>query len=82
MSELVYCLSNLLILFNDQIIKRNLESASRTSVDKIKLWLAVVEYSEVFCELSVQKLWGKTAKWIVVVSIQIFKYCDSLVAGN
>lgn len=43
-------------------------------VEKIKLWLTIVEYSEVFLELSAKKLWGTTGKWLVVVSIQTFKY--------
>ncbi|XP_066145034.1 peroxisomal membrane protein PEX16 [Euwallacea fornicatus] len=72
-SELVYCISNLLILFNDRIIKHNLHLNSPKAIEKIKLWLAIVEYSEVFCELSVQKFWGKTGKWIVIVAIQVFK---------
>ncbi|XP_050308138.1 peroxisomal membrane protein PEX16 [Anthonomus grandis grandis] len=72
-SELIYCLSNLLVLLNDNIIRKNVNSTLKSSVDKIKLWLSVVEYSEVFCELSVQKIWGNTGKWIVVVAIQVFK---------
>ncbi|XP_030755671.1 peroxisomal membrane protein PEX16 [Sitophilus oryzae] len=71
-SELVYCLSNLVVLFNDRIIRKSFGEGS-TAVEKIKLWLTVVEYSEVFCELSFQKLWGKTGKWFIIVVIQIFK---------
>ncbi|KAF7267492.1 hypothetical protein GWI33_019289 [Rhynchophorus ferrugineus] len=52
LSELIYCLSKLLVLFNDCIIRKSFE---------------------VFCELSVQKLWGKTGKWFIVVVIQVFK---------
>lgn len=74
MSELVYCLSNLLVLFNDNIIKKARTIQINDSVEKIKLWLTVVEYSEVFFELSAKKLWGTTGKWLVVISIQIFKY--------
>ncbi|KAL1509179.1 hypothetical protein ABEB36_003955 [Hypothenemus hampei] len=73
LSELVYCLSNLLILFNDNIIRQSLYLKVKNSVEKIKLWLAIVEYSEVFCELSAQKLWGNTGKWIIIITIQAFK---------
>lgn len=73
MSELVYCLSNLLVLFNDNIIKRAGRIDIYDSVQKIKLWLTVIEYSEIFFELSAKKLWGSTGKWFVVISIQTFK---------
>lgn len=72
-SELVYCLSNLLVLFNDGVIKQSMQLKSEATVEKIKVWLAIVEYSEVFCELSVQKLWGNTGKWTLIVAIQVFK---------
>lgn len=72
-SELVYCLSNLLVMFNDQIIRRARNMDPNATVDKIKLWLTVVEYSEVFCELSAKKLWGTRGKWILIISVQIFK---------
>ncbi|KAJ8944781.1 hypothetical protein NQ318_003649 [Aromia moschata] len=72
-SELILCLSNLLVMLNDSIIKKNWQIDSSTPADRVKLWLTVVEYSEVFCELSAKKLWGTAGKWIVIVSIQVFK---------
>lgn len=72
-SELVYCLSNLLVLFNDTIIKKAGKFDISDAVEKIKLWLTVIEYSEVFFELSAKKLWGSTGKWLVIVSIQTIK---------
>lgn len=72
-SELVYCLSNLLVLLNDTIIKKAGKFDISDSVEKIKLWLTVIEYSEVFFELSANKLWGSTGKWLVIVSIQTIK---------
>ncbi|XP_018563726.1 peroxisomal membrane protein PEX16 [Anoplophora glabripennis] len=73
-SELVYCLSNLLVMFNDIIIKKNYcQMHSTNSAEKLKLWLTIIEYSEVFCELSAKKLWGVTGKWIIIVCIQVFK---------
>ncbi|CAG9856578.1 unnamed protein product [Phyllotreta striolata] len=74
LSELIYCLSNLLVMFNDRIIKKANELHDcQSTVEKIKLWLTVVEYSEVFCELSARKIWGSTGKWVVIICIQIFK---------
>lgn len=72
-SELVYCLSNLLVLFNDGIIRKSISLKVANTAEQIKLWLTVVEYSEVFCELSVQKIWGRSGKWLLIVAIQVFK---------
>lgn len=61
-------------MFNDRIIKKKYcQVDSTSSEEKLKLWLSIVEYSEVFCELSAKKIWGITGKWIVIVCIQVFK---------
>nr|XP_018897091.1 PREDICTED: peroxisomal membrane protein PEX16 [Bemisia tabaci] len=74
-SELVYSLSNLLVLFNDRIIakSRNLASPTITSAETLKTWLTVLEYSEVFIELSCYKVFGKRGKWAIILSTQILK---------
>ncbi|XP_050506669.1 peroxisomal membrane protein PEX16 [Diabrotica virgifera virgifera] len=77
-SELIYCLSNLLVMFNDRIIKKAQKVHSNSTAETIKLWLTVIEYSEVFCELSANRIWGNTGKWIVIVSIQVFKCISRL----
>jgi peroxin-16 len=43
------------------------------SGEKLKTWLTVLDYSEVFIEVSVRKLWGEKGKWLIIVVLQIFK---------
>ncbi|XP_059482069.1 peroxisomal membrane protein PEX16 [Neocloeon triangulifer] len=78
LSELVYLLSNLLVLFNDRIIR----SARLTTIEngrKIKTFLTVIEYSEVFLEIAARRLWGQRGKWIIVAIVQSFKCLSRLV---
>ncbi|CAH0560429.1 unnamed protein product [Brassicogethes aeneus] len=78
-SELVYCLSNLLVFFNDSILNKAKHINLPSSGDTIKVWLTIVEYSEVFFELSAMKLWGKAGKWLVIVAVQVFKCISRLI---
>ncbi|KAJ9601074.1 hypothetical protein L9F63_000809 [Diploptera punctata] len=73
LSELVFSLSNLLVLYNDHIISSSRRLRSVGSGDRLKTWLTVVEYSEVFIEISAKRLWGDKGKWIIVVILQLFK---------
>ncbi|XP_076756525.1 peroxisomal biogenesis factor 16 [Xylocopa sonorina] len=74
-SELLYSLSNLVVLFNDLLMysgKRvHLKFAQFES--KIKIWLTVVEYTEALFEISAKKLWGSSGRWFIITTIQIFK---------
>ncbi|XP_053171119.1 peroxisomal biogenesis factor 16 [Scomber japonicus] len=74
-SELVYSASNLLVLFNDSILRKGLRCALHVSVSQQRLltWLSVLEYVEVFLEMGSCKLWGDTGRWMVIGLIQIFK---------
>lgn len=56
-SELIYSASNLLILFNDLIIRSSYHKLESHG-DKIKIFLSVLEYSEVFLEISAKSAWG------------------------
>ncbi|XP_044747863.1 peroxisomal membrane protein PEX16 [Coccinella septempunctata] len=78
-SELVYCLSNLLILYNDRIISELRQLNTFKSGEKLKLYLTVLEYSEVFLELSAQKKWGEKGRWLVICVIQLFKCISKLI---
>ncbi|XP_011608092.2 peroxisomal biogenesis factor 16 [Takifugu rubripes] len=74
-SELVYSASNLLVLLNDSILRKDLRWISSMSVSQQRLltWLSVLEYVEVFVEISTCKLWGEVGRWLVIALIQILK---------
>uniref|UniRef100_H3CGN5 Peroxisomal membrane protein PEX16 n=1 Tax=Tetraodon nigroviridis TaxID=99883 RepID=H3CGN5_TETNG len=65
MSELVYSASNLLVLLNDSILRRDLRWTGSMPVSQQRLltWL----------EMGACKLWGKVGRWLVIALIQIFK---------
>ncbi|XP_070758466.1 peroxisomal biogenesis factor 16 [Enoplosus armatus] len=80
-SELVYSASNLLVLFNDSILRKGLRCAFPVSLSQQRLlnWLSVLEYVEVFLEMGACKLWGDVGRWLVIALIQIFKAIFRLV---
>lgn len=46
------------------------------SQQRLLTWLSVLEYVEVFVEISTCKLWGEVSRWLVIALIQIFKYAN------
>lgn len=74
-TEVIYSLSNLLVLFNDLMIysSKSVYLKSDECKSKIKIWLTVVEYTETVFEISAKKFWGESGKWLVIAVIQIFK---------
>ncbi|XP_018548235.1 peroxisomal biogenesis factor 16 [Lates calcarifer] len=80
-SELVYSASNLLVLFNDSILRKGLRCALPVSLSQQRLltWLSVLEHVEVFLEMGACKLWGEVGRWLVIGLIQIFKTIFRLV---
>ncbi|XP_008213201.1 peroxisomal membrane protein PEX16 [Nasonia vitripennis] len=80
-SEFVYSLPNLMVLFNDQIIKasRNPESKLPSLQSKIKIWLTIIDYTEALFEVSAKKLWGEAGRWFIIALIQMLKVVMRLV---
>uniref|UniRef100_A0A3B3IB65 Peroxisomal membrane protein PEX16 n=1 Tax=Oryzias latipes TaxID=8090 RepID=A0A3B3IB65_ORYLA len=77
----VYSTSNLLVLFNDSILRKGLGRSLPASVSqqRILTWLSVLEYVEVFLEMGACKLWGEVGRWLVIGLIQIWKAALRLV---
>lgn len=79
-TELVYSLSNLLVLYNDRIIaKYRSEDNSDDQLEskgfcyRLKVILTTLEYCEVFIEISAKRVFGVKGKWVFVALLQCFK---------
>lgn len=76
-------MSNFMMFFNDQIILSTAKSSSAINgneekkelfdCENIKRFLTMVDYVEVFVEVSATKLWGVSGRWIVIVLLQTIK---------
>ncbi|XP_050529743.1 peroxisomal membrane protein PEX16 [Daktulosphaira vitifoliae] len=82
LSELVYSMSNFMMMFNDQIIlstsnkiahSNGVEKKGYIHYENIKRFLTMIDYIEVFIEVSATKLWGSRGRWIIVVLLQTIK---------
>ncbi|XP_014777235.1 peroxisomal membrane protein PEX16 [Octopus bimaculoides] len=75
LSELVYSASRLMVMLNDIILQQAVKIVPKVplSHDRIMRLLTVLEYTEVFVELAVKKLWGEVGRWIVITVIQLAK---------
>ncbi|XP_053141512.1 peroxisomal biogenesis factor 16 isoform X2 [Hemicordylus capensis] len=75
LSEFVYSASNLLMLLNDWILRKELHQSLPVSLPQQKLltWLSVLECMEVFSEMGAAKVWGETGRWAIIVLIQLAK---------
>lgn len=72
-TELVYSLSNLLVLFNDCIINESRRTIPLKSGASLKAWLTVLEYAEVFLEITAKSVWGERGRWILIAIVQTVK---------
>ncbi|ELW48841.1 Peroxisomal membrane protein PEX16 [Tupaia chinensis] len=86
LSELVYSASNLLVLLNDSILRKELRKKLPVSLSQQKLltWLSVLECVEVFMEMGASKVWGEVGRWLVIALIQLANvaFCLSLLDGD
>uniref|UniRef100_A0A8C6EEE0 Peroxisomal membrane protein PEX16 n=1 Tax=Microcebus murinus TaxID=30608 RepID=A0A8C6EEE0_MICMU len=74
LSELVYSASNLLVLLNDGILRKELKKLPVSlSQQKLLTWLSVLECVEVFMEMGAAKVWGEVGRWLVIALIQLAK---------
>lgn len=75
LSELVYSASNLLVLLNDGILRKELRKSLPVPLTQQKLltWLSVLECVEVFMEMGAAKVWGEIGRWLVIALIQLAK---------
>ncbi|XP_052638049.1 peroxisomal biogenesis factor 16 isoform X2 [Harpia harpyja] len=76
LSELVYSASNLLVLLNDWILRKELQRSLPVSLPQQKLltWLSVLECVEVFAEMGTARVWGEMGRWTIIVLIQLAKH--------
>jgi len=81
LTEFIHSVSNLLTLFNDNILRKavNTPVYDNVTVEKLQNYLAVIEYSEVFAEIAARQITGKHGKWLIIVSLQIIKTAIRLI---
>jgi len=76
-SEFLYSATNIIVFINDQILL-NASSPqtgiSQTVLEKCRLFFTVLEYLQVFLEISATKLWGAQGKWMIITIIQTMKF--------
>lgn len=84
LTEGLLSISNLIVLFNDQLIRRELSKGRPQTVNhdeefKLKLFLTILENIEVFIEITSQKVLGTKKKFIIIFLIQAVKCIGRLV---
>ncbi|KAM8940436.1 peroxisomal biogenesis factor 16 isoform 2-T2 [Pelodytes ibericus] len=81
LSELVYSASNLLVLLNDGILRKEYlkPPPADASHQRLLNWLGVLESLEVFIEIGSARAWGDRIRWVAVLLIQLLKACLRIV---
>lgn len=77
-TEGLFSLSNLMVLFNDQLIRKELTKGQPKSVnsdteESIKLFLTVLENVEVLLEITSKRVLGNKKKFFIIFIIQAVK---------
>lgn len=76
-SEGLFSLSNLLVLFNDELIRRKLNANQPQICNKteenVKLFLTILDDVEVLIEFTSERILGRKKKFIVIFLIQAVK---------
>ena len=74
-SELVYAVSRLLSLANRLLISSPAGHPQLPDLAgrRLRAWLALIEYVEVFLELAAGQLLGPAGRWLVIAAVQIAK---------
>ncbi|KAK7099229.1 peroxisomal membrane protein PEX16-like [Littorina saxatilis] len=78
LSELFYTASNLIVMLNDAILRKSASISGaipKVSVSQKRLMrmVTVLEYVEVFVEMTALRLWGQTGRWVAITAIQVAK---------
>ncbi|KAK7486694.1 hypothetical protein BaRGS_00022095 [Batillaria attramentaria] len=85
LSELFYTASNLIVMLNDAILRKSSTLVPKlvqhfvftlgVDVNQKRLMqvITVLEYVEVFVEMTAQRLWGQTGRWVAITAIQVVK---------
>lgn len=78
-SEFLYSITNIIVFLNDQILLRATQhevsdAIPKTTLQKFRTLYTVLEYLQVFLEITAVKLWGSYGRWITIAAIQTIKY--------
>jgi Peroxisomal membrane protein (Pex16) len=83
-TEGLFSLSNLMVLFNDQIIRKQLtkdlpSDATNQAEESVKLFLTILETVEVLIEITSKKILGNKRRFIIIFIIQAIKCIGRLI---
>ena len=76
-TEGLFSLSNLMVLFNDQVIRKQLTKGEPEVTNKteenVKIFLNVLENVEVLIEITSKRIMGNKRRFIIIFIIQAVK---------